>query len=181
MKSFIKNWWIMLLLGILFILAGIIVMASPTPSLIFLTTFFSVSFLVFGLFEIVFSLSNTHTDNWGWYLAGGILDLLVGIILISSNIFTQMGILSFFIGFWLMFKGVSLIGHSFDIKNLGISNWGWLLALGILEVILSFIIVMFPPIGLAALLIWVSVSMLFLGIYYISLAFSVKKIKNKIV
>ncbi len=187
MKSFtntgqqiIKNWWLMLLLGILFLLVGIIAVGYPTPSLVFLTTFFSVSFFILGIFEIAFSVSNTHTSNWGWYFVGGLLDLLIGIILISSNIITQMGILAFFIGFWLMFKGASLIGHSFDLKNIGIKNWGWLLILGILELIVSIIIIFYPPVALAALLIWVSISLVFLGIYYIGLSFSLKNIKNQL-
>ncbi len=177
-RRIVKNWWLMLVLGIFFLLAGIVAVSYPTPSLVFLTTFFSVSFFVLGIFEIAFSLSNTHTSSWGWYLAGGILDLLVGIILMYSDIITQMGILAFFIGFWLLFKGASLIGHSFDLKNAGIKNWGWLLTLGILEVLLAFIIVLFPPIGLAALLIWVSISLVFLGVYYIGLSFSLKNVKD---
>jgi uncharacterized membrane protein HdeD (DUF308 family) len=178
MKTLIKNWWVMLLLGILFLIAGIIVVAYSTSSLIFFTTFFSVSFLVFGIFEIIFSLSNTHTKNWGWYLIGGILDLLVGVILISSTLFLQMEIFVFFIGFWLLFKGVSLIGHSFDVKNMDVSSWGWLLVLGIIEVFFAFVIVMFPPVGVATLVIWLSLSFIFLGIYYIGLSFSFKNIKN---
>ncbi|MGM5630259.1 DUF308 domain-containing protein [Apibacter raozihei] len=179
-KRIVKNWWVMLILGILFLIAGVITVTQPAPSLVFLTTFFSVSFFVLGIFEIFFSLSNTHTSSWGWYLAGGILDLLIGIILLKSSMITQMGILAFFIGFWLLFKGVSLIGHSFDLKNLGINSWGWLLVLGILELILSFVIILFPPVGLAALLIWISISLIFLGIYYIGLSFSLKNIKDNI-
>lgn len=106
-------------------------MVTPFSSMAAMTVLFSVSFLVWGFFEIAFSCANTHAQNWGWYLAGGILDLLIGVMLMSSNIFEQMEILAFFMGFWLLFRGASLMGHSFEFKHLGVKNWGWLLVLSI--------------------------------------------------
>ncbi|TWP24824.1 HdeD family acid-resistance protein [Apibacter muscae] len=175
-KSITNHWWVLLLLGIIFLLGGIIVLSKPAPTLIFISTFFAISFLLTGIFEIFFSLSNTKNSSWGWYLAGGIFDLLIGIVLLRSSIITRLDILAFFIGFWILFKGVSLTGYSLDIKKLGSNNWGWLLFFGILEIIFSLIILVVPSIGLATLLVWISVSIIFIGIYYIFLSLTLKSI-----
>lgn len=54
----------------------------PQATYLSLGLFFSASFLVFGIMELVFAIQNKdNLDNWGWYLVGALLDLFVGIIL----------------------------------------------------------------------------------------------------
>ena len=78
MKTFIdkmdyavKNWWLSLLVGLLYIIAAIYLMFAPLASYIALSILFSVSMFVSGLFEIAFALANKKgISSWGWYLAG---------------------------------------------------------------------------------------------------------------
>lgn len=78
-----KNWWLSLILGVLFIFLGIWVLRTPLTSYISLSILFSISIFLSGLFGIIFSISNrTQIDGWGWHLAGGIFDLIVGVLLI---------------------------------------------------------------------------------------------------
>ncbi|MDR1760445.1 MAG: DUF308 domain-containing protein [Fibrobacter sp.] len=174
MSYSIKYWWLLSLIGVLFIIGGVFMLAKPFASIAAMTILFSVSFFVWGIFEIVFSLYNTRNQNWGWYLAGGVLDLLIGIMLMSSSLFEQMEILAFFIGFWLIFRGAVLMGHSFEFKHLGVKNWGWLLFLAIVTLLLAFAVIAIPALALGTVLIWVSISLIFLGISYIVLGFSSK-------
>ncbi len=86
MKTFIdkmdyavKNWWLSLLVGLLYIIVAIYLMFAPLASYVALSILFSVSMFVSGLFEIAFALANKKGINsWGWYLAGGIIDLILG-------------------------------------------------------------------------------------------------------
>jgi len=170
----VKNRWLLPLIGLLFIVGGIFMLLKPFASIGALTLLFSVSFFVWGIFEIAFSCSNTHNQNWGWYLAGGILDLLIGVILMNSNLFTQMEIFAFFMGFWILFKAVSLLGHTFELKHLGYPNWGWLLFLSVLTFILAFLVLAIPTFALGTLLICLSISLIFLGIFYMMMGFNIK-------
>ncbi|MCL1942854.1 MAG: DUF308 domain-containing protein [Candidatus Azobacteroides sp.] len=174
MNFSIKNWWLLPLIGVLFIIGGIFMMVKPFASIAAMTMLFSVSFLVWGIFEIVFSFANTRNQNWGWYLAGGILDLLIGVMLISSNLFEQMEILAFFIGFWLIFRGSALMGHTFEFKHSGNKNWGWLLFLAIITLLAAFAVMAIPALALGTMLIWISISLIFLGVFYIVLGFASK-------
>ena len=86
MKTFIdkmdyavKNWWLSLLVGLLYIIVAIYLMFAPLASYVALSILFSVSMFVSGLFEIAFALANKKgISSWGWYLAGGIIDLILG-------------------------------------------------------------------------------------------------------
>lgn len=63
MKTFIdkmdyavKNWWLSLLVGLLYIIVAIYLMFAPLASYVALSILFSVSMFVSGLFEIAFCL-----------------------------------------------------------------------------------------------------------------------------
>lgn len=64
MKTFIdkmdyavKNWWLSLLVGLLYIIVAIYLMFAPLASYVALSILFSVSMFVSGLFEIAFALA----------------------------------------------------------------------------------------------------------------------------
>ena len=81
----VKNWWLSLLVGLLYIIVAIYLMFAPLASYVALSILFSVSMFVSGLFEIAFALANKKgISSWGWYLAGGIIDLILGIFLMAS-------------------------------------------------------------------------------------------------
>ena len=83
-KRTVKNWWLFVVLGIFFIIGGIWVMTTPLETYITLAIIFSVMIFVNGIFDVVFSISNSKIINgWGWYLAGGILEILLGIVLMN--------------------------------------------------------------------------------------------------
>ena len=124
MKTFIdkmdyavKNWWLSLLVGLLYIIVAIYLMFAPLASYVALSILFSVSMFVSGLFEIAFALANKKgISSWGWYLAGGIIDLILGIFLMASP-GLSMEVLPFVLAFWLMFRGFSATGYSMDLKR----------------------------------------------------------------
>ena len=83
-KHSVKNWWTSLLLGIVYIIVALWLMFSPLSSYVALSIVFSISMLISGILEIIFSLSNRkEVPSWGWYLVGGIIDLILGIYLIA--------------------------------------------------------------------------------------------------
>ena len=77
----VKNWWMSLLLGLLYIAVALCLLFAPVSSYVALSVIFSISILVSGILEIFFAIGNKKIINsWGWYLAGGIIDLLIGIL-----------------------------------------------------------------------------------------------------
>lgn len=91
-----------------------------------------------------------------------------------------MSILPFYLGFWVLFRGVFGIGLSFQLKSFGTPNWGWLLALGILTVLFSFLLLLNPVLAGLSIVFMTAFSFVALGVFRIFLAFDLKKIHNRV-
>lgn len=131
----VKNWWMSLLLGLLYIAVALCLLFAPVSSYVALSVIFSISILVSGVLEVFFAAGNKKTiSSWGWYLAGGIIDLLIGIYLVFYPL-VSMELIPFIVAFWLMFRGFTLCGYSTDLKRYGTKDWGWYLVFGILAIL----------------------------------------------
>ena len=173
----IKNWWAFLIIGIILLIGSFWMFSSPVESFVGLTAFFSALIFVSGLFTIFFALTNKEDiDNFGLFLAGGILDVIMGFILLKYPDLTMM-LFSLFVGFWLMFRGIGTISISFKMKKEGDANWGWILFFGILITLFAFMAIIDPMIGASYLVYTLALALLFLGIANIALALRLRKIK----
>ncbi len=123
MSEFVRNWWLFLITGILFLIAGIWVLLTPLAGYLALNLFFAITLFLAGIFKIYFSVTNKNfISGWGWYLTIGIIDFLLGILLLFHPEIS-MATLPFLISIWLMFKGTTLIGTAIEIKKFNIPNW----------------------------------------------------------
>ena len=176
--SAIKNWWLFVIFGVLLIISGIYVMTVPLESYITLAIFFSVLIFVNGVFDIAFSISNSKVlQGWGWYLAGGVMEVLMGIVLMIYPEITMVA-LPLILGFWLMYGAVSTISGAFELKSYYIKDWGWVLLLGILLMIFSFIVIANPYFGSSTIVVMTSIGITLYGISYIFIGLKLKKVKD---
>ena len=143
-RESINYWWLILLSGVLLIIVGIWVISSPIASYLSLSILFAWGILLTGIFEIIFAVSNRKgMDSWGWTLASGVIDLVIGFYLLSYPALT-MTVLPFILGFWLLYRGGSAIGAAFDMKSYGDKNWGWFLFLGIAIIFFGLMVLINP-------------------------------------
>ena len=175
-KDTIKHWYIPALVGVFFVIVSIVVFTSPAGSLLTLSILFAMSFVFGGLAEAVFSVVNRkQMDNWGWSLAFGIITFIVGTSLMMHPALS-LSVLAFYIGFVILFRSVSAIGFSLDIKKYGSKNWVALLILGILGTIFSFILIWNPLFAGMSVVILIAMSFLFAGLFSIFLSFQLRKL-----
>ena len=174
----IKNWWVFLIIGILLLIGSYYMFSTPVESFVGLAGLFSALILVSGLFRIFFALTNKDDiENFGLYLAGGVLDVIVGFLLLKYPGITIV-LFSLFIGFWLLFRGFNVISISFQVKKMEDSNWFWILLFGILVVIFAFMAIINPLIGASYLVITLALAIMFAGIANIILALRHRKVKS---
>lgn len=172
----IKNWYIPLIAGILYIIMGIVVLNSPEESILALAIFFGLTFLIAGLFEIIFSLTNKkQLENWERTLGFGILTTLVGLIL-TLNPPISITTIALFVGFMVIFRSIVTIGFSLDLKNYGSDNWGWLFALGIIGIIISFILIWSPRTAVLSLVVLIGINFIVAGIFRIYFSLLLRKV-----
>lgn len=174
----IKHWYLPLIAGIIFIGVGIYVFAQPATAYVALSIVFSISFLVIGISDIAFAIANREEmEGWGWDLAMGILTLLIGILLIVHPEISMLT-LPFFVGFVLLFRSIMAIGVSLELKKYYINDWGYLLAIGILGIIFSFILLFNPGFAGLTVTFWTAITFIVIGAYSIFLSVKLKKLHD---
>jgi len=177
-RESVNLWWLILLSGILLIVIGLWVISSPLASYLSLSMIFSLGILFTGIFEILFAISNRAAlESWGWTLASGILDLVIGFYLLSYPALS-LTVLPFILGFWLLYRGGSAIGSAFDMKSYGDKNWGWFLILGIGIIFFGMMVLINPVFGAANIVIWTGSAFIFAGIFRIYLSLKLRKLKK---
>ena len=107
-----------LVTGTLSVIAGIIVMAWPGPSLLFIAIFIGVAIVFYGIMSIAGAIANRELAHYWWIvLVLGILEVLLGLWLLRRPGLT-LAVAITVIGFWALFVGVMQIVVSFEIRRL---------------------------------------------------------------
>ena len=180
MKEKTKNWWLILLKGIVLIVLSFFVFNHPIGSLLGLSVFIGVALLLVGIFQIMAGfMVRKFDDNWGWQLAEGIIDVIFAIILLSNPAVTAV-VFPFVVGFWMIFYGVIIFSGSFKSKKEGDGNWWMSLLGGILTVLVGWFIMTDFFAGALAITTWIGIGLLIFGIVNIVMSFYLKKLNAAI-
>lgn len=179
-KNAVKHWYLSLLLGVLFVFTGIWVLQTPVESYLALTVLFSLTFFFHGMGEIFYYIANRKAvEHWGWGFAGGIIDLLFGIWLISSPL-VSIAVLPFVVAFMLLYRSATAMAVSFDLKSMGISDWWWSLIVGAFGLVFSFMMLFNPALGGMTIVIWTALALISIGIFRILLSLKLKQLNNRL-
>lgn len=175
-----KHWWISLLVGVLSIITGVCCFIIPAGSLAVLSTFLVITLIIGGIFNIISAVRNKEWNYyWGWDLARGIMEIMLGIwafMLPQPFLATT---LVYVFGFWMLFHSIIGICESCELSMLPLKGWGWLLAFNIISLLCSFIFLSAPFYGGIFILAFIGISLILYGIFRIVLALKMKKF-NKI-
>ncbi|MGI9550755.1 MAG: HdeD family acid-resistance protein [Aurantibacter sp.] len=171
MKNKRKNWWMYLLRGALFIVVAAIIFRNPLSSLLGLTVAVGFMIMLTGAAFITGSIMvRKFYDKWGWTLALGVLDVLLGGALIFYPSLTA-PVLVIFIGVWSVAIGILESGLSFGLKKLKFKKWWMLLIMGLLSILFGGIIIFKPVIGALSVSLFMGMQFLFYGSYLIAKGF----------
>jgi hypothetical protein len=174
----VKNWWWFIVKGLLLIAAGIAIFYWPAHGYAGLSVLFSIIILSTGFSQLFFSIANSNIlKGWGWTLASGILDVVIGFYLLSNPAVTMVT-LPYILGFWLMFGSFYLIGASIDLNSLGVKNWGWVTVGGVLTLVFAFLVLYYPSAGVVSIIAWAGSALIISGVFNFVLASKLKSIKN---
>lgn len=176
MEKNIKRWYLMLIVGIVFIILGIWTIATPLNAYVALSIVFALGFLISGIVELVFALYNKH-QNWGWSLALGILTTVVGVLVL---IYPEASMLTLpiYVGLTLLFRSISGMVTAYDMKQYGILDWGTLMVTAILGLIFSFILLWNPVFAGVSVVVWTAVAFVIIGAYTVYFSFKLRKLNK---
>ena len=166
----IKHWYAPLISGIIFTGAGILAFIFGKATFLTLTILFSLSFLLSGILEVVFSVINRkEMKHWGWSLVLGSISLIFGVLLLA-NPFASMFTLALFVGLAFLLRSIGGLILSINLKKSHYSKWGLLLSLSILGVLFSVVLMAHPLIAGALVVVLSGIMLIVGGVFCISLS-----------
>ncbi|NLN32736.1 MAG: HdeD family acid-resistance protein [Flavobacteriaceae bacterium] len=178
-KNSVKYWYFPFILGLLLVILGFYIFSAPFQTYEALAILFSISFIVSGILELSFAISNRRElSGWGWHLVAGILSLIIGLILISHPGLDAL-MLALYVGLSLLFRSVHGFGFAIELKNFGSRNWGLLAFTSGLGILFSILLILKPIIAGLSLVVMTALAFIFTGILSMVLSFQLKKLKDR--
>lgn len=176
-----KYWWIPLLTGLLSIALGIWCLCCPVESLPVLAYAFAIIFTAAGLFNCLFAVINARVlPAWGWSLAMGILELILGIWMLCLPQAALTATFMWVVGFYILFAVINGICESCSVWN-GAFNWiGWLVGLLLITLIFAVVFISGPVVNGIAVWLWIGISFIFFGIYRVAISLGIRKLNRAI-
>jgi uncharacterized membrane protein HdeD (DUF308 family) len=111
---------VQLLVGIVYLAAGLVVREKPIGTILALTLFLAVTFIVLGAFRTLAALL-IRFPQWGWALLNGLITFLLGMVIfrqVESKPFQALWVIGLLIGLELLFNGWTWIMLSADIRRI---------------------------------------------------------------
>lgn len=171
-----KLHWLLFVIGILFIIGGLVFYFFPSGSYLMMTYFFSITLLSVGIIDLFYSIVNYRLQQGsGFKLLLSILDILLASLFLLKPTF-PLTLLPYLFGFWLLFKSISSLAFATEMRKLRIGGWAFLLTLSVISIIVSLMLLWNPYIVIGLLLVFLSISFISLGVFYIVLGFGIKNI-----
>jgi len=163
-----RYWWIFLIRGLLFLLLGVYMLASPAESFAALGFLLGFIVLLAGIGELARIISDRDAASRGWHLILGIIDVLLGIMLIGHLAASEL-VLRIIVGAWILFRGLSMLSFS------SLTGRSWTLVAGGILIVLFALLILFNPVfGAVTIVLWTGFALIITGIFNIWLGFLLK-------
>lgn len=130
-----RYWWLFLLVGILLVIGGFAYWFWPAAGYAVASQIFGWMLILAGVVQLCVSASENRPHGWGWWLAGGIIDIFVGFMLVRSVILSEI-VFPYFLAIVFIFWGLSAIIGSVSSRQ---GRYWWLyLVNGVLLMLIGF-------------------------------------------
>jgi len=169
-----RNWWIIVLRGLIAILYGIIAFVWPGLTLEVLVLFFGAYAFADGVFAIIAAFTNrTDHQRWWLFLLEGLVGIVAGVITFL-NPGLAMLILLYVISFWAILTGVLEIFAAIRLREEIEGEWKLALG-GVLSIIFGILLQLFPVTGSLVIIWMIGAYSLIFGLLLVGLGVSLRQ------
>jgi uncharacterized membrane protein HdeD (DUF308 family) len=169
-----KNWWVLLVRGIVAVLFGIMAFAWPGPTLLALVLLYGAYALVDGVMAV---WAGAFSRAW-WLLLAGVLGVAVGLFTFFYPGITAVALL-YLIAAWAVVRGVFEVIAAIHWRKEIVGEWALILG-GIVSVAFGVLLVIFPATGIVTLVWLIGAYALIFGVVMIMLAFRLRSLPGKL-
>ncbi len=168
-----RNWWALLVRGIVGIVFGILAISWPGITFAVLLALFGVYALVDGVMNIVGAVRRSRAnERWGATLLEGIVGIAAGVFVFVWPALTGVAIV-FVIAAWALVTGIAEISAAIRLRKY--ISGEWLMALsGVISVLLGVFLFARPLIGAIAIAMAVGIYAIAFGVMEVALSFRLR-------
>lgn len=164
-----RNWWLLLMRGILAFVFGLVCVAYPLVTLIVMKILFGAYAVLDGVLALASSISTAERrPRWVSTLLEGSAGIILGLLILiwpGLDAFT----LLYLIGTWAIVTGILEITAAIRLRQHFTNEW-LLLVIGAASVIFGLLILVVPRAGVLALVWWIGTYAIFFGMALAALA-----------
>ena len=106
-----------IILGLLYIVAGVYILMHPLPGLLALTLVLACFLVVYGIFALVLAFQLRPLSGWGWVLFDAIVTILLGFLIWRHWPANSEWVIGTLVGISLIISGVSRLGFSMAVRK----------------------------------------------------------------
>ncbi len=170
--------WLLAAKGALLVLLGLFTCTFPAAGYAGLVVYFSLALLLTGLFLVTFALANRPVlEGWGWQLTEGLLDGLVGLVLLTHPAVTIVT-MPVMVGLWAIFNAVLTLNGSWSLKRRGFVRWLWIALGGGFTFVFGFFTLFTPPVATEMLVLLTALTFACAGLTNLVTAYRLHQAKN---
>jgi uncharacterized membrane protein HdeD (DUF308 family) len=111
-----KGFALHLLAAALYLIVGLVMLEDPVRAATVLTLLIAASFFVGGLLRILFSVV-LRFPAWPWVLLHGVIDMFLGVVILSGWPESSLWVIGLFVGIDLLFHGLSWVTLGLALRN----------------------------------------------------------------
>lgn len=146
-----RNWWVLLVRGVLAIIFGILAIVNPAVTLGVLVLFFGAYALADGILSIITALTAPRRyRGWVWLLVGGIAGVIIGLLTFFMPGVTAAALLYFMVA-WLIVTGVMQAVAGIVLRK-QMNGEFFLVIGGVLTALFGFYFLIYPGAGALAVI-----------------------------
>jgi len=172
-----RHWGWALAFGIITVIAGVVVLAWPGPTLLVIAILFGIQLVFLGVFRFVAAFGHDLTAGTRiLYALLGVLSLTIGLFALR-HIFITLLALALLLGiFWIVNGAIELFGA---LGHREAPHRVWISVLGVLSIFAGLILLAYPGISLLVLYVIVAVWLLVFGFMEISVAWQMRSASHR--
>ena len=169
-SSLQEHWALFLAEGILLLVLGLAAFTLPALATFAVEVVVGWAFLLSGVLGLVASIRMRSAPGFGWALVSALLGIVAGVMLLLWPLGGVLSLTAIVISF-LAIEGVVSILYALDHRRERSGRWGWMLASGVLDVLLAgFLLAGLPGTAAWAIGLLVGINMVFGGVALIAMA-----------
>ena len=161
-----SKWGWIVALGVVYLVAGVIALGSVVMATIASVYVVGIMMLFAGVFEVIHSFQIKTWGRFLFWLLLGVLYIVAGFVAFDNPLLTAVW-LTLILGAALVASGIMRVFLGFNMKD-GAPPWGWVVASGLITLLLGVIILIHWPVSsLYVLGIFLGVDLVFAGVTWI--------------